>query len=78
MLVVANLSGRRYRRYRVGVPVSGRWQTLLSSDAARYGGDDRMPGRLSTDNRKAHGHPQSLAFDLPPLTAVVLAPLKSK
>jgi 1,4-alpha-glucan branching enzyme len=78
LLVLINLSGRRYRRYRVGVPIGGRWQTLLTSDASTYGGKGRSPGRLSTEPRKQHGQPQSLAVDLPPLTAVIVAPVQPR
>ena len=78
VVLVANLSGRRHRRYRLGVPVAGRWQTLLTSDHERYGGAGRSPGRLSTQPRKAHDHPQSLVLDLPPLTALVLAPVERR
>ncbi|MBU1865329.1 MAG: 1,4-alpha-glucan branching enzyme, partial [Actinobacteria bacterium] len=78
VLLVANLSGTRHRRYRVGVPVGGRWQTLLNSDAERYGGAGTTPGRLATTSTKAHGYPQSLVLDLPPLTALLLAPVESK
>lgn len=76
--MVANLSGTRRRRYRLGVPVAGRWQTLLTSDHERYGGVGRSPGRLSTQPRKAHDQPQSLVLDLPPLTALVLAPVERR
>jgi 1,4-alpha-glucan branching enzyme len=75
VVFVANLSGRRHRRYRLGVPARGRWQTLLNGDAAPYGGGGRSPGRLSTDDRPAHGRSQSLVLDLPPRTALLLAPV---
>jgi len=71
---LANLSTARHRRYRVGVPVPGRWKTLLTSDAAAYGGRGRSPGTLVTDARKAEDHDQSLVVDLPPLTALFLGP----
>jgi 1,4-alpha-glucan branching enzyme len=71
---VANLSQRRHRRYRIGVPVPGVWKTLLNSDATSYGGSGRSPGRLATTPRTAHGHDQSLVVDLPPFTAVFLTP----
>ncbi|MCH7584060.1 MAG: 1,4-alpha-glucan branching protein GlgB [Acidobacteria bacterium] len=75
IVFVANLSRKRRRRYRLGVPVSGRWQTLLNSDLARYGGGDRRPGRLSTQPGAAHPHHGSLAIDVPPLSALFLAPV---
>ena len=75
IVFVANLSRKRRRRYRLGVPVSGRWQTLLNSDLARYGGGDRRPGRLSAQPGAAHPHHGSLAIDVPPLSALFLAPV---
>ncbi|MCJ7724792.1 MAG: 1,4-alpha-glucan branching protein GlgB [Acidimicrobiia bacterium] len=78
VLLVANLSGTRHRRYRVGVPVGGRWQTLLTSDAETYGGAGRTPGRLATAPRKSHDMEQSLVLDLPPFTALVVAPIQQR
>jgi len=75
IVFVANLSRKRHRRYRLGTPVSGRWQTLLNSDHVRYGGEGRTPGRLNTQPRHSHGFDQSLVLDLPPLTALFLAPV---
>ncbi|HSR15167.1 MAG TPA: 1,4-alpha-glucan branching protein GlgB [Gemmatimonadales bacterium] len=74
VVFLANLSDRR-RRYRLGVPVGGRWQTLLDSDDARYGGGGHPRGRLAAQPKRAHGRAQSLAVDLPPLTARFLAPV---
>jgi 1,4-alpha-glucan branching enzyme len=74
---VANFSARR-RRYRLGLPVAGRWQTLLNSDDARFGGEGRRLGSLATEPRSAGGRPQSLLIDMPPLTAVFLAPVRRR
>jgi 1,4-alpha-glucan branching enzyme len=78
IVFVANRSRRRRRRYRLGVPVSGRWQTLLNSDLARYGGGDRRLGRLSTQPRAAHRYGNSLVLDVAPLTALFLAPVANR
>ncbi len=78
IVFVANRSRRRRRRYRLGVPVSGRWQTLLNSDLARYGGGDRRLGRLSTQPRAADRHGNSLVLDVAPLTALFLAPVANR
>jgi len=75
IVFVANLSRIPHRRYRLGVPAKGRWQTLLNSDLGPYGGEGRTPGRLSTQPRRSHGFDQSLVFDLAPLTALFLAPV---
>ena len=74
---VANLSRKRHRRYRLAVPERGRWQTLLNSDAERYGGRGRSPGRLSSRPGRLRGE-QSLVMDLAPLTALFLAPVRRR
>jgi 1,4-alpha-glucan branching enzyme len=74
---VANFSGRR-RRYRMGVPTAGRWQTLLNSDDLRFGGEGRRPGSLVAESRRAQRRPLSLSLDLPPLTALFVAPVKPR
>jgi 1,4-alpha-glucan branching enzyme len=76
VVFVANTASRR-RRYRVGVPERGRWQTLLNSDAGRYAGEGRSPGSLATETERSHGRSDSLVVDLPPLTAMFLAPTRS-
>ena len=61
--------------YRVGVPISGRWKELLNSDAPLYGGSGQGNlGETRTAPASSHGHPQSLAVTLPPLSVVVLKP----
>ena len=71
MLVVFNFTPVPRPHYGVGVPESGRWQEVLNSDAAEfggagwgnYGGVDATPAPL-------HDRPYSIALTLPPLSAV--------
>lgn len=59
------------RRYRIGLPHAGRWREALNSDAACYGGQNRGNlGRITTQDRPAHGHAQSAEIILPPLTSI--------
>jgi 1,4-alpha-glucan branching enzyme len=75
LVVVLNMTPEPRANYRIGVPVAGRWITLLSSDAERFGGSGAgSGGELRTDAAPFHGHPQSLSLSLPPLGALVLAP----
>ncbi|MCB2223905.1 MAG: 1,4-alpha-glucan branching protein GlgB [Actinobacteria bacterium] len=78
VLVVANLSGTRRRRYRAGVPAGGRWKTLLNSDDARYDGGGRTQGALAADDRPAHGFPHSLVLDLAPFSVVAVGPVEQR
>jgi 1,4-alpha-glucan branching enzyme len=74
-LVVCNFTPVPRPHYRVGVPVAGRWQERLNSDAADYGGSGQGNlGALDTEAHAAHGQPQSLALRLPPLAILILTP----
>ena len=73
--VVCNLTPVPRPGYRVGVPRAGRWQQLLNTDDAVYGGSGQHSGVDGTEPRSAHGHAQSLCLHLPPMACVVLAPI---
>ena len=74
-LVVCNFTPVPRPSYRVGVPVGGRWQERLNSDAADYGGSGQGNlGALDTEAHGAHGQAQSLALRLPPLAILILTP----
>ncbi|MHB8766393.1 MAG: 1,4-alpha-glucan branching protein GlgB [Deferrisomatales bacterium] len=74
-LVVANFTPAPRSGYRVGVPRPGRWREVLNSDAEAYGGSGRgnLGGR-ETEAEPAHGYPQSLALELPPLAILFFVP----
>jgi 1,4-alpha-glucan branching enzyme len=72
---VVNFSGVVHERYRVGVPIAGRYAEVLNSDAATYGG--RNVGNFGGARASAvpaHGYPESLELTLPPLGALFLVP----
>jgi len=61
--------------YRVGLPEGRSWSVLLNSDHGSFGGSGTGPemgAAVSLDKKPAHGHPLSVALDLPPLGVVVL------
>jgi 1,4-alpha-glucan branching enzyme len=60
--------------YRIGAPRPGRYDEILNTDAACYGGSGlgNMGGMSATDEEK-HGQPHSLILTLPPLAAVAFA-----
>jgi 1,4-alpha-glucan branching enzyme len=75
VLVVANLTPAVRDDYRVGVPVGGPWQELLSGDDRRFGGSGvARPEPFGAEAVGAHGHAHSLVLRLPPLAVSVLAP----
>lgn len=59
------------RRYRLGFPAACRWDEVLNTDAAQYGGGGRgNMGGIATEPMDWHGQAQSALVTLPPLSAV--------
>jgi 1,4-alpha-glucan branching enzyme len=75
VLVVLNFTPVPRENYRLGVPVGGRWQELLNSDAQVYGGSGM--GNFGGVQAEAHpfdGRAHSISITLPPLGAVFFKP----
>jgi len=72
LLIVINFTPVPRNDYRVGVPATGRWEELLNSDAAAYGGSNLgNDGGRETEGQPADGLEQSLVIELPPLALVI-------
>ncbi len=68
ILCVGNLTPQPRYNYRVGVPRGGRWEEMLNSDAAVYGGAGHGNcGGFDADQWPVHSQPFSLNLTLPPL-----------
>ena len=75
LIVILNLTPVPRPGYRFGAPQTGTYRRLLSSDDARYGGSGYpTPERVATERVPWQGHAHSFVIDLPPLSAVILAP----
>ena len=75
VLVVCNFTPVVRQRYRLGVPIAGRWREALNSDAVVYGGSGAGNlGGVETERVPAHGHAQSVVLTLPPLGILFLEP----
>jgi 1,4-alpha-glucan branching enzyme len=72
--VICNLTPVPRHAYRIGVPIAGEWTQLINTDDAVYGGSGQHTHVGHTDAQASHGHAQSLAVHLPPLSCVVLIP----
>ncbi|MFC1751957.1 1,4-alpha-glucan branching protein GlgB [Thermoproteota archaeon] len=73
LVIIANFTPEVRPYYRVGVPLTGTWQELFNSDAARYGGSHMINGpNLQTIPESNHGFYHSLSVTLPPLAVLVL------
>jgi 1,4-alpha-glucan branching enzyme len=74
-VVILNLTPVPRERYRVGVPTSGWYERLLSSDDESWGGSGHGAfDGVATEPTPFHGYEQSIEITLPPLGAVVLSP----
>jgi 1,4-alpha-glucan branching enzyme len=78
LLVALNFTPIPREHYRIGVPEAGEYTRVFSSDDPRFGGSGLDgAGLVRADPSPFHGYPQSVEFTLPPLGALVLAPVKS-
>lgn len=63
--------------WRIGLPVEGRWNTVVNSDDPRFGGSGyEAPVSVAARAQEWHGQPFSAEISLPPLGAVWLEPAR--
>ena len=77
-IIVLNFTPLPRERYRIGLPEGGRYECLLSTDDAQWGGTGHGSfATVEADASPFHGLSHSVELTLPPLAAVVLAPVRS-
>jgi 1,4-alpha-glucan branching enzyme len=75
VVVVLNFSPERFERYRIGVPLPGRFREIVNTDSRHYGGDDfGNDGLVRSEARPCHGQRHSVSLRLAPFSAVLLRP----
>jgi len=79
LVVVLNLTPVTHRNYRIGAPQAGRYRLVLNTDDLHFDGTGfAVEAEVSTEDEPKHGFPQSLTLRLPPLSALVFAPVAEK
>ncbi|MEI6495828.1 MAG: 1,4-alpha-glucan branching protein GlgB [Actinomycetota bacterium] len=76
VVCIANFTPVPRPGYRVGVPWQGRWDVVLDTDDARFGGSafgGTGATTLVSDPLAWQGQPASVVVDLPPLAAIWVA-----
>jgi 1,4-alpha-glucan branching enzyme len=69
--VILNLTPVPRYRYRVGLPLPGKWREVLNSDAKAYGGGNvGNLGGVVAHEQKAHNQRYSAEMTLPPLSII--------
>jgi 1,4-alpha-glucan branching enzyme len=75
VVAIVNFTPVPRHGYVLGAPRAGRYDELLNSDAAAYGGTNvGNDGVVYSDPIPSHGHAQSLRLTLPPLGFLLLKP----
>lgn len=76
VLCVSNLTPVVREGYRIGVPEADSYEELINSDDSKYGGSGVGNGTVAVENTPEHGKEQSVSLTLPPLSTVVLRPVR--
>ena len=72
IIAVCNFTPVKREGYRIGLPQSGNYQEIFSTDAKEFGGSGVFNGTVQTQNIPFHGFEQSATFTLPPLSVIYL------
>ncbi|TCU37852.1 1,4-alpha-glucan branching protein GlgB [Rhizobium azibense] len=72
VLIMSNLTPVARYAYRVGVPTDGRWQVVLNTDAAIYGGANLGQTEVWAERQPNNGKEYSVLLTLPPLATIFL------
>ncbi|MBE7033566.1 MAG: 1,4-alpha-glucan branching protein GlgB [Ruminococcaceae bacterium] len=78
IIVVCNFTPVEYRDYVVGVPRSGTYAPVLSSDDMEFGGGGRKIKPTSAKKKPLNSMPYSITVDIPPMSAVYLKRTQAK
>jgi 1,4-alpha-glucan branching enzyme len=77
VVVLCNFTPVPRAGYRVGIDGSAsRWRIVLDTDASAFGGSGGYvsTGIIAAEHVPAHGRPESIVVDLPPLATLFLVP----
>ena len=65
IVVVINFSPEEQQEYRIGVPITGTYEEIFTSDKTEFGGSGMANGKLKTENKPMHGQEQSIVLKIP-------------
>ena len=73
LIIVCNFTPVERKSYRIGVPLNGIYYEAFNTDSVEFGGGGRANSDyIFSEHVEMHGFKQSLAIDLPPLSAVYI------
>ena len=65
IVVVVNFSPEEQQEYRIGVPITGTYEEIFTSDKTEFGGSGMANGKLKAENKPMHGQEQSIVLKIP-------------
>ncbi len=65
IVVDVNFSPEEQQEYRIGVPITGTYEEIFTSDKTEFGGSGMANGKLKTENKPMHGQEQSIVLKIP-------------
>ncbi len=65
IVVVVNFSPEEQQEYRIGVPITGTYEEVFTSDKNEFGGSGMTNGKVKTENKPMHGQEQSIVLKIP-------------
>ena len=65
IVVVVKFSPEEQQEYRIGVPITGTYEEIFTSDKTEFGGSGMANGKLKTENKPMHGQEQSIVLKIP-------------
>ena len=65
IVVVVNFSPEEQQEYRIGVPITGTYEEIFTSDKTEFGGSGMANGKLKTENKPMHGQEESIVLKIP-------------
>ncbi|MFM6971178.1 MAG: 1,4-alpha-glucan branching protein GlgB [Rhodoluna sp.] len=75
IVVAINFAGHPHHDFKLGFPVNGKWDEILNTDAAEFGGSGVGNfGQVVASSEGTHGQPFSATVSIPPLGAVWFKP----
>jgi len=72
VIVVCNFTPVEYKDYVVGVPRSGTYAPILSSDDLEFGGSGHKIKPVSAKKKGQNSMPYTVTLDIPPMSAIYL------
>ena len=78
IVVICNFTPVEYKDYIVGVPRSGTYASVLTSDSLEFGGSGRKIKPISAKKKGQNSMPYTITLDIPPMSAIYLKRIQPK